>query len=169
MTEYRDVICCVQGRNKFDAIREVVDHCSVFENLLNKDRFIEAVIQRELIESTGIGRGVAIAHGKVRDVGRIRVGLGLSRAGIDYQASDGKPVHLLFVIGSSPYRQVEYLKTLAAVMRFVKTTDVREELIRHAGDGDFSDEKEQMCLDFLQMMAEQHFATFFDIKFRSHL
>ncbi len=169
MTEYRDVICCVQGNNKFDAIREVVETCSVFDDLLSKDRFIEAVMQRELIETTGIGRGVAIAHGKVRDIGRIRVGLGLSHDGIDFSASDSKPVHLLFVIGSSPYRQVEYLKTLAAIMRFVKLTDIREELISHAVDVDFSDEREQRCLDFLHMMAEQHFATFFDTKFRSHL
>jgi len=91
----------------------------------------------------------------------------LSRQGIDFSASDDKPVHLLFVIGSSPFRQVEYLKTLAAIMRFVKVTDVREELIRHAADIDFHDEREQACLEFLRMMAEQHFAAFFDTKFRS--
>ncbi len=168
MTDYHDVVCCVQGQNKYDAIREVVENCAVFQGLVYKDRFIEAVMQREQIETTGIGRGVAIAHGKIRDVGRIRVGLGLSQHGIDFSASDKKPVHLLFVIGSSPYRQVEYLKTLAAIMRFVKLTDVREELIRHAGDVDFSDEREQRCLDFLHMMTEQHFATFFDTRFRSH-
>jgi len=167
VTDYHDVICCLQAADKNNAIREVVEKCPVFNDLPDKNEFIQAVMQREQIESTGIGRGVAIAHGKVRDVGRIRVGLGLSQRGIDFSASDGKPVHLLFVIGSSPLRQVEYLKTLAAIMRFVKSTDVRDELIRHAADVDFNDEKEQRCLDFLHMMAEQHFAMFFDTQFRN--
>ncbi len=168
MTDYHDVICCIHETEKFDAIREVVYSCPVFFSLDDKDRFIDAVVRREQIETTGIGRGVAIAHGKMRDIDRVKVALGISAKGVDFRSPDGELVHLLFVIGSSPLRQVEYLKTLASIMRFVKHKTVRRELIRHASQIDFSDEREEECLNFINLMAGQHFAAFFDTKFRSH-
>ena len=168
MTGYHDVICCLQETEKFAAIREVVYNCPVFSGLDDKDHFIDAVVRRERIETTGIGRGVAIAHGKVRDIDRVKVGLGISAKGVDFRSPDGGVVHLLFVIGSSPLRQVEYLKTLASIMRFVKHKHVRNELIRRAEQTDFSEGSEDACLDFMRLMADQHFAAFFDTRFRSH-
>jgi len=154
---YRNVICCLEQTQKFEAIKEVVHQCPVFNDIEDKDRFLQAVIRREKIETTGIGKGVAIAHGKIRDIDRIRVGLGISPRGIEFGAADGYPVYLLFVIGSSPVRQVEYLKTLASIMRYIKMSNVRNEILRHKDDLDFSDEREKSCLSFLRMMELQKF------------
>lgn len=156
--DYSNVICCLKEKQKFNAIKEIVYGCPVFEDIDDKDRFLQAVIRREEIETTGIGRGVAIAHGKIRNIDRIRVGLGISSQGIDFGASDGYPVYLLFVIGSSPIRQVEYLKTLASIMRYIKMSNVRNELLRHKQDLDFSQEKVDNCLNFLHMLEDQQFS-----------
>lgn len=160
---FNDVICYVENTDKFKAISEVVTDCAVFSDLTDREIFLREVIKREKIETTGIGRGVAIAHGKLKTIPRVKVGLGLSPEGIDFGAADGKPVHLLFVIGSSPFRQIEYLRALAAIMRFVKMTDIRNELIKHA-NLDFSDEKNGSCLSFLEMMSSQHFIEFMNSK-----
>jgi len=160
---FKDVICCIENTDKFKAISEVVNTCPVFSDLSDRDTFLKEVIKREKIETTGIGRGVAIAHGKLKTIPRVKVGLGLSTKGIDFGAADGKLVHLLFAIGSSPFRQIEYLRALAAIMRFVKMTDIRDELIKHT-NLDFSDEQNGSCLTFLNMMATQHFVEYMNAK-----
>jgi PTS system nitrogen regulatory IIA component len=107
----------------------VIDKCSVFSTLSDVETFKRAVIERELIETTGIGHGIAIAHGKVSDLTTVKVGLGLSECGVDYDAKDGKPVHFLFVIASSPSKQFEYIRTLSTLLRTVRSSEVREELL----------------------------------------
>ena len=159
LPKIEEVICCVQETEKFSAIREVIASCPVFSDIEDIEEFSQAVIKREMIETTGIGRGVAIAHGKIKSIRRVHVGLGISQKGIAFDAADGKPVHLLFVIGSSPFRQIDYLRALAAIMRFVKMTNIRDELMSHASL-DFSDEQQDSCIAFLDMMASQHFSQF---------
>ncbi len=154
---YNEVLCCVNSLDKFEAIEEVIQKCPVFTDIPDITKFSQAVLRRERIESTGIGRGVAIAHGKMPSIDRIYVGLGLSKQGIDFQSPDGKLVHLLFVIGSSPFSQVDYLRALAAIMRFVKDVEVRRELMSHMSL-DFSDENVEACRSFLHMMVTQHFS-----------
>jgi PTS system nitrogen regulatory IIA component len=159
--KYTDVLCCINSVEKYEAIREVIQKCSVFSGIADIPRFTKAVLRRERIETTGIGRGVAIAHGKTSSIERIHVGLGLSEHGIDFDAPDGKPVHLLFVIGSSPFSQVDYLRALAAIMRFIKEGEVRRELLDHM-NLDFSDEQVPSCRMFLKMMSSQHFSLLND-------
>ena len=160
---YKDVICCIKSTDKYEAIKQVITDCPIFTDLSDHDEFLEEVIKREKIETTGIGRGIAIAHGKLKTIPRVKVGLGLSTKGIDFNSADGNLVYLLFVIGSSPFRQIEYLRALAAIMRFVKMTDIREELIKHT-DLDFSEEQNGSCLTFLDMMATQQFVEFMNAK-----
>lgn len=123
------LICHVQSIDKVPAIFEVIDKCSVFSTLPDIEKFKKAVIHREFIETTGIGHGIAIAHGKVKNLTEVKVGLGLSECGIEYHAKDGKPVHFLFVIASCPTKQFEYIRTLSTLLRTVRSPHVREELL----------------------------------------
>ncbi len=161
MVGFGPVICQVDSQDKFAAIDEVIDRCSVFHDLSNVDRFRRAVKRRERIETTGIGHGVAIAHGKILHLDRIRVGLGLSVEGIPYDAKDEQPVHLLFVIASTPSRQFEYIKALSSILRSVRSDEVRDELLQldsHVLSGSCEITGSDGCLNFLKMMASQHFS-----------
>ena len=160
MVGFGPVICQIDAQDKFAAIDEVIDRCSVFHDLSDMDRFRRAVRRREHVETTGIGHGVAIAHGKILHLDRIRVGLGLSVEGVEYDAKDAQPVHLLFVIASSPARQFEYIKALSSILRSVRNDDVRDELLKLdsqvlSGSCDLTGS--DGCLNFLRMMASQHF------------
>jgi len=123
------LICHVDSLQKEPAIIEVIDKCTVFSTLKDIGAFKDAVIERERIETTGIGHGIGIAHGKVENLEVVQVGLGLSECGIEYAAKDGKPVHFLFVIASSPTKQFEYLRTLSTLLRTLRAPEVREELL----------------------------------------
>ncbi len=148
-------ICYISATDKFEAIHEVITQCSVFDSLPSRDSFEELVVAREKIESTGIGRGVAIAHGKCESIDTIHIGMGISSTGIPFDSIDEKPVNLLFVIASTPKEQVSYLKALASIMGFVKQTDVREFLEKHT---DLNVPSFQKCESFLQLMASQNFS-----------
>ena len=126
------MVARLASRDKFEAIRELIHKAPVFDGVGIRDKIAEAVIAREKLLSTGLGRGVAVAHGTTDAVSEIIIALGISRTGIDYGAADEAPVNLLFVITNPPGRQVEYLLALAAVTRLVREDTFRESLREEA-------------------------------------
>ena len=79
--------------------------------------------------STGIGGGVAIPHVRFDGVHRPTLGLGLSRSGIDFDALDGKPVHIVVMFAMPVDSEKEYLALLAQVMASLRTQELRETLL----------------------------------------
>ncbi len=121
-------ICSLSSLERFDAIRELVRTSSAFASIKEQDAFVSEVIARENIQSTGIGRGVAIAHGKCDFIQEVHIGLGISAQGIDFASLDGAPVHLLFIIASSPRTQGSYLKALARIIAWMRDAELRDAL-----------------------------------------
>jgi mannitol/fructose-specific phosphotransferase system IIA component (Ntr-type) len=122
------VVQSLSSQDKFDAIRELIHKAPVFAGLGCRDELEEAVVRRERILSTGLGRGVAVAHGTSDRVNDIVIALGISEQGIDFDSIDDTPVHLLFVITNPPGRQMEYLVALSTVTRLVRDEDFRQSL-----------------------------------------
>jgi PTS system nitrogen regulatory IIA component len=122
------VVQSLSSQDKFDAIRELIHKAPVFAGLGCRDKLEEAVVQREKILSTGLGRGVAVAHGTTDTIDEIVIALGISQGGIDFDSFDNAPVHLLFVITNPPSRQMEYLVALSAVTRLVRDDVFRQSL-----------------------------------------
>ncbi|MCH3917238.1 MAG: PTS sugar transporter subunit IIA [Spirochaetia bacterium] len=145
--------CPICEVDKFKAIDEVIDGCTIFNELKDKERFRRAVHRRELIDTTGIGHGVAIAHGKIPPIDKVRIGLGISANGVEFAAKDGLPVHILFVIASSPGIQVQYIKALATILRNVRDTDIRKEVLSLFAPG-FEPKRSE---DLLRELARQSF------------
>ncbi|MGN0907900.1 MAG: PTS sugar transporter subunit IIA, partial [Bullifex sp.] len=73
-----------EGIDKFAAFGEIIRNCDVFDILDDKDKYLEAVIKREKLQSTGIGHSTTIAHGKIPHLAKTTVALGISRDGIIY-------------------------------------------------------------------------------------
>ena len=123
------VVADLASTDKESAIRELVRRAPVFRELPDLERFADAVIHRERQLSTGFGHGVAVAHGRVSQAGRVLIGLGLSREGIPFDAPDDAPVHLLFVIASPPEMNLDYLQALSCLVRALREREVREALL----------------------------------------
>jgi PTS system nitrogen regulatory IIA component len=122
------VVQSLSARDKFDAIRELIHKAPIFSSLSEKQTVEEAVVRREKVLSTGLGRGVAVAHGTTDVVDDIVIALGISEPGIEFEAIDRAPVHLLFVIANPPGKQLEYLTALSAVTRLVRDESFRSSL-----------------------------------------
>lgn len=124
------VICNLTSHERFQAIHELIYKVPVFRDMDHIDYLEKAVLHRERIQSTGLGRGVAVAHGKAPSVERIVIALGISRVGIDFESSDGMPVHFLFVIANPPGMQPEYLLALSILVRIIRDDQLRGELLK---------------------------------------
>lgn len=122
------VVQNLESRDKYDAIHELIGKAPVFTDAPTSRVVAEAVIQREKLLSTGLGKGVAVAHGTTPAVSDIVIALGISEPGIDYDSFDRAPVHLLFVIANPPHRQPDYLVALSAVSRLVRDPAFRRAL-----------------------------------------
>jgi nitrogen PTS system EIIA component len=153
------VVLRLSSQDKFDAIREVVHTAPVFQSLPDPDSFERAVINREKLQTTGFGHGVAVAHGKTEAVDGIRIALGIAPEGIPFDAWDGEPVHLLFVVANPPGKQLEYLTALSALVKIVRDPRFREQLLSSTT---VADVERKLCDAFNQDMAKrrpQHVAT----------
>ncbi|GHU81035.1 hypothetical protein FACS189468_2570 [Spirochaetia bacterium] len=88
----------LEAEDKDEAFEEMVDRFCQAVKLNAREDILEAVRERERKMSTGIKKGIAIPHGKTNAVDRVYGILGISKKGIDYDALDGQPVYLLFMI-----------------------------------------------------------------------
>lgn len=150
----------LKSRDKYSAIVEIVNNCSVFEFLSDfdyKDIFLQEVFARESLGTTGIGHNVAIPHGKCDVIDKVRVGLGISKEGIDFGSIDGEPVHLILVIGSNPANQIEYLKSLAFIMNQLKNPFLRSALTNIPSN--YGQTNEEPYGHFINIMKSQIFST----------
>ncbi|MBT3273159.1 MAG: PTS sugar transporter subunit IIA [Spirochaetales bacterium] len=123
------VVCDLESSDKFSAIHELLRNAPVFRDVENIDYLERAVIQREQLQSTGLGNGIAVAHGKTPAVGNIVMALGISRNGIQFEAMDGLPVHFLFLVANPPGMQLEYLLALSVLIRVIRDDRFRDELL----------------------------------------
>ncbi len=124
------VVDNLTNTDKFQAIHEVVQRAAVFSDAQQRAAVERAVLRRERIQSTGIGHGVAAAHGQTSGVRDVKIALGISRVGIDYEALDGQPVKLLFVLATPPNKYRDYLTALSGICRLSKR-DFFEDLLSH--------------------------------------
>ena len=90
---------------------------------------IKRVLEREQIETTGIGRGIAIPHARTDAVEGICICLGISPKGISYGSIDDKPVHILILLTASESAHDAYLNTLASVALLFNDLKFCEDII----------------------------------------
>ena len=117
--------------DKAGVIREFASLLAARGRVINEDELVRALSDRELRGSTGIGGGVAIPHGRLKSITDMIVAFGRSHDGVDFQALDGKPVYLFFLLLTPLDMPGEHLKILARISRILKNQVLRDNL-RHA-------------------------------------
>ena len=122
-------LCELEATEKDDAIKELTSKTKSLKMLSDPAKFQESVIKREENMSTGIGKGVAIAHGNCSKNEKLIVALGVSRKGIEFDAIDQKPVHILFLVANPPNSQKEYLHILSTIVRMLRHESFRRSLL----------------------------------------
>jgi PTS system nitrogen regulatory IIA component len=93
------------------------------------DRLVAVLRERERLNSTAIGDGIAIPHGRLSGTKSVVAGFARSRAGVDFDSVDRQPTHLFFVLIAPDDAAAMHLKALARISRLLKDKSFREQLL----------------------------------------
>ncbi|MFZ2087123.1 MAG: PTS sugar transporter subunit IIA [Desulfobaccales bacterium] len=96
---------------------------------LDLDTVVEVLMERERLGSTGIGDNVAIPHGKLARLSKLRLAFGRSLKGVAFEAVDGKPSQLFFLLLAPTNSAGLHLKALAKISRMLMSAPFREKLM----------------------------------------
>ena len=104
--------------------------------LKSKEKPVQVLLERERLGSTGIGDGIAIPHGKLKDIKSMICAFGRTREGIDFQSIDEKPSHLFFLLFAPQESAGEHLQALARLSRILKDGQLRKRLMEAASENE---------------------------------
>jgi PTS system nitrogen regulatory IIA component len=91
-------------------------------------RLFRVLNEREKLQSTGIGQGVAVPHCRLPDLSHPVTSFSRSRKGVDFGSMDGQPSHLFFLLAVPETSKGQHLKALARISRFLHDVHFRERL-----------------------------------------
>ncbi|MCP3178080.1 MAG: PTS sugar transporter subunit IIA [Desulfuromonadales bacterium] len=126
----------LKAKGKNDVLAELTDTIVHTDKSLDRDEVMRVLLEREKLGSTGIGDGVAIPHGKLKNISNLLISFGRSRDGVDFDSMDGKPAHLFFLLIAPEESVGIHLKTLARISKLLKNPQVRQRLLQADSAGD---------------------------------
>ena len=146
LLDKKAIVSDLKATAKKEVITELITPIAQMTKI-DPDELVSVIMSREALGSTGIGEGVGIPHGKLRDLTTLILGFGRSRQGIDFDAIDGTPVYLFFLLLTPENAAGLHLKMLARISRILKNDLFRQQLrqahsaediyaVIESGDGD---------------------------------
>jgi len=122
------VILDIESTGKREVLAELSEGAARAEPSLDAERLLQVLVERENLQSTGIGDGVAIPHGKMPGLARLVASFARSQAGVDFESIDGQPTHLFFLLVVPEHSGGQHLKALARISRFFRDASFRKAL-----------------------------------------
>jgi PTS system nitrogen regulatory IIA component len=122
----------MQATDKTGVIREFAALLKRTGRIRDEEQLVRVILEREST-TTGIGDGIAIPHGRLKEIPGVIVAFGRSRKGVDFQSMDNKPVHLFFLFITPENKPEVHLATLRRLARVTRNPVLRERLL-HSTD-----------------------------------
>jgi PTS system fructose-specific IIC component/PTS system nitrogen regulatory IIA component len=119
----------LEAEDKDEVFEELVDLFCRSTGNSAREEILTAVRDREAKMSTGIKKGIALPHGKTNAVDQVYGILGISKKGIDYDALDGEPVHLLFMMLAPQKDSEKHLRLLKRLAELLDNPAFYDEVI----------------------------------------
>lgn len=116
-------------RTKSEAVRRLAALLARRQTVVTADEIEQVLAERERLQSTGVGGGVAIPHGSADRLDRTIGAVLICPSPIDFEAIDGEPVSILFAVIGPKRATGEHLKTLAKVSRLLRDDGFRHKLV----------------------------------------
>ncbi len=128
--EEEHILMDITAEDRWDALKQLCAfYARVYRCTRAEAQAIEAtVLERERELTTAIGLGAAIPHGRIPEGEGIRGVLGISREGVDFEASDGQPVHLMMLIVTPAEHEQRHLEVMSSLVGMVSNEAIRERL-----------------------------------------
>jgi len=121
----------LKATEKHGALEEMVEHLYRSGRIRDKALVLEMLVTREDLGSTGIGKGIAIPHGRTLVAPSLTLVFARSKKGIEFDSLDKQPVHLFFLIVAPPQERSNiYLPLLGKIVEKVKEARIRNRLMK---------------------------------------
>ncbi|MGH6771395.1 MAG: PTS IIA-like nitrogen regulatory protein PtsN [Xanthobacteraceae bacterium] len=121
------IIPALKVTNKKQALQELAAKAAKLSGQ-NERTVFDSLVQREKLGSTGVGNGIAIPHGKLTDLNKLFGVFARLDRPIDFEALDGQPVDLVFLLLAPEGAGADHLKALARVARLLRDPDIARKL-----------------------------------------
>lgn len=109
------------SKTKPEIIKELVQILIDAKKISDFDSAYEAILKREDLGSTGLEQGIAVPHAKTDAVRKLTMAIGIAPAGVDFEAIDGNPSHLFFLLLASPDQSGPHIEALAEIARITRS------------------------------------------------
>lgn len=139
----------LRSTDKASVIGELVESLLVAGEIkaADKEDIVKAILKREELGSTGIGRGIAVPHTKHPSVNKLIGTVGVSTNGVEFESLDGEKVQLFFLLVSPPDRPGDHLRALENISRqlrdetfcrFLKQSKTSDDILQSLNEADSS-------------------------------
>lgn len=138
------VVPCLKGKTRDEVIEELVESLAE-AGAVSKQKvkdIIKAILTREAQATTGIGKGVALPHAKLKGIKSPIATIGCSGEGIDFASLDSKPVYSVILLLSSPDNPDEHLQAMETIFKHVQR-DIFRKFLRQS-------ESREAVIDLIQ-------------------
>ncbi|MCK6600754.1 MAG: PTS sugar transporter subunit IIA [Bacteroidetes bacterium] len=128
----------LEASSKDEVIRKMLETIRDHPNIEDIEKVSTSVFEREKIMSTGVGKGIAIPHGKSEGVADIVAALAVLKTPIDFQSLDGEPVRLVVLLAARDSMVNLHIKLLSRISRLLNKDEFREKLLNSTSAEDLS-------------------------------
>jgi PTS system nitrogen regulatory IIA component len=118
----------LQAKNRDEALRAIVTVIASKGVIKNQEEIYARLVEREQIQSTAVGEGIAIPHCFSDEVAGLVIVVARCLGGIDFESFDGKPTKVIFVLLGNKGEHGLHLKALAHIARLIKNTEFIQKL-----------------------------------------
>ena len=119
----------LQGTDKLGVLKELSALLAPPLRVASPEELLAVLLEREKIESTGIGEGIAIPHGRMKKLKNFHIAFGRSTRGVDFDSIDRKPTHLFFLVMAPENAAVNNLKLLGRIVTLLKDASFKKKLM----------------------------------------
>lgn len=123
------IITNLDSVNKAELLAQMGKYLASLYDLKDQDLIARKILDREAEMSTGIGYGIAIPHARIEGIDRVYMIAGRNVKGIDFNAIDEQPVHLIFMMLSPANASSQYTQLLSSLSRIMSYEEIRSSLI----------------------------------------
>ena len=120
----------VLAKVKTEAIAELISLLADNGEVVDPKKVLDSVLEREATRTTGIGNGLAIPHGKCNGTDHLVMAIGRPKTPIDFQAIDGRPVSIIWMLASPPDKTGPHIHALARISRLMTIDKFRAALLQ---------------------------------------
>jgi len=123
------IISNLKANDKKGVLEELSQVITEQNPSLNKRSLLQVLLERERLGSTGIGDGIALPHGKLKELSNLLISFGRSINGLDFDSIDEQPAYLFFLLLAPVNSAGMHLTALAKISRMLKDANFRQRLM----------------------------------------